>query len=143
MKRISTFFAALLLVFGLSNCSKDNDLTGDSSFKLNDTLKLAIDKSAINNEEQLTISIDSVLSDSRCPSDVVCVWEGNAEVRFLLNNDGKKLKFILNSHGGDNYPSDTTISGYYIKMVELHPYPVSTSKIANSEYVADLLIKKE
>ena len=143
MKRTLLFSAALFLVFGLSNCSKDNELTGDSSFNLNDTLELAIDKSAFNNDNQLTISIDSVLSDSRCPSDVVCIWEGNAEVRFLLNNDGKKMKFILNSHGGDNYPSDTTISGYNIKLVELHPYPVSTSKIANSEYVADLLIKKQ
>jgi len=134
---------ALFLVLSLSNCSKDNELKGDSSFNLNDTFELAIDKSAINNDNQLTISIDSVLSDSRCPSDVVCVWEGNAEVRFLFNNDGEKMKFILNSHGGDNYPSDTIISGYYIKLVELHPYPVSTSKISNSEYVADLLIKKQ
>lgn len=137
------FIVALLLVLLLSNCSKDNELTGDSTFKLNDTIELAINKSAINNEEQLTISIDSVLSDSRCPSDVVCVWEGNAEVRFLLNNDDKKTKFILNSHGGDNYPSDTVVAGYNIELVELRPYPVSTSKISNSEYVADLLIKKE
>jgi|APHig6443717497_1056834.scaffolds.fasta_scaffold275570_1 hypothetical protein len=142
MKTLPFIFALLLVLF-LSNCSKDNELTGDSTFKLNDTLELAIDKSAINNEEQLTISIDSVLSDSRCPSDAICVWEGNAEVRFLLNNDGKKTKFILNSHGGDNYPSDTVIAGYNIELVALRPYPVSTSKISNSEYVADLLIKKE
>jgi len=127
----------------LSNRNKDNELTGDSTFKLNDILELAIDKSAINNEEQLTISINSVLSDLRYPSDVVCVWEGHAKVRFLLNNDGKKTKFILNSHGGDNYPSDTVIAGYNIELVTLRPYPVSTSKIANSEYVADLQIKKE
>jgi hypothetical protein len=137
------FIVALLLVLLLSNCNKDNDLTGDSIFNLNDTLELVIDKSAINNDNQLTIRIDSVLNDSRCPSDVVCGWEGNAGIRFLFTNANVETKFVLNTHGGESFPSDTIIGGYYIQLIALRPYPISTSKILNSEYVADLLIKKE
>jgi hypothetical protein len=135
---LSVFFLLLLL----SNCSKNTELTGDSSFSLNDTLQLAINKSAINNDNQLTISIDSVLNDSRCPSDVVCIWEGNAAVRFLFANNGKETKFVLNTHGGDNFRSDTIIDKYSIQLVNLKPYPISTKVISNDEYVAELLIKK-
>jgi hypothetical protein len=142
MKTLS-IISALFLLLLLSNCSKNNELTGDSSFSLNDTLNLAINKSAINNENQLTIKIDSVLSDSRCPSDVVCIWEGNAAVRFLLVNDGKETKFVLNTHGGVNFISDTIIDKYSIQLVNLKPYPISTKVISNDEYVAELLIKKE
>jgi hypothetical protein len=142
MKTLS-IISALFLLLLLTNCSKNSELTGDSSFNLNDTLKLAINKSAINNENQLTINIDSVLSDSRCPSDVVCIWEGNAAVRFLLVNDGKETKFVLNTHGGVNFKSDTIIDKYSIQLVNLEPYPISTKVISNDEYVAELLIKKE
>jgi len=142
MKTIS-ILSALLLVVLLWSCNKNTELTGDSSFSLNDTLKLAINKSAINNENQITVRIDSVLNDSRCPSDVVCVWEGNAAVRFILNNDGDETKFVLNTHGGDNFRSDTIIDGYSVQLVKLNPYPVSTNVISNDEYVAELLIKKK
>jgi hypothetical protein len=130
-------------VLVLSSCNKSTELTGDSSFSLNDTLQLPINKSAINNENQITVRIDSVLNDSRCPSDVVCVWEGNAAVRFILNNDGEETKFVLNTHGGDNFRKDTIIVGYSIQFVNLKPFPVSTRKISNDEYVAELLIKKK
>lgn len=142
MKTLS-IISALFLLLLFCSCNKNTELTGDTSFKLNDTLELAINKSAINNENQLTISIDSVLNDSRCPSDVVCIWAGNAEVRFLFINDGEETKFVLNSHAGNNFVSDTLIYGYYIQLVNLKPYPVSTKAISNDEYVAELLIKKK
>jgi len=138
-----TILSALFLLVLLSGCNKNSELTGDSSFSLNDTLKLAINKSAINNENQLTIRIDSVLNDSRCPMDVECIWEGNAAVRFLFINDKEKTKFILNTYGGSNFRSDTIIDGYSIQLVKLQPYPVSTKVISNDEYVAELLIKKK
>jgi hypothetical protein len=141
--KIISIISSFILLLALSNCSKNSELTGDSSFSLNDTLQLPINKSAINNENQLTVRIDSVLNDSRCPSDVVCVWEGNAAVRFILNNDGEETKFVLNTHGGDNFRKDTIIVGYSIQFVNLKPYPVSTKVISNNEYVAELLIKKK
>jgi hypothetical protein len=142
MKSIK-LLAAIILALMLSNCNKDGEPLKESSFILNDTLDLAINKSAINTENQLAITIDSVLSDSRCPQDVVCVWEGNAAVRFLFTNNGKESKFVLNTHGGENYTRETIIDGYFIQLVGLHPYPVSTKEISNDEYIAELVIKKE
>ncbi|HNW51464.1 MAG TPA: hypothetical protein PKH79_10300 [Prolixibacteraceae bacterium] len=134
---------ALFFILLLSGCNKNSDLTGDSSFRFNDTFQLLINKSAVNNENQLSIRIDSVLNDSRCPSDVVCAWEGNAEVRFILTNGESETKFVLNTHGGDNFRKDTIIDGCSILFVDLKPYPVSTKEISNNEYVAELLIKKK
>lgn len=35
--------------------------------------------------------------DSRCPSDVTCVWEGNAEVDMTLMFDNKEEAFTLHT----------------------------------------------
>lgn len=141
MKTFSILSTLIILVL-LSSCSKNNELGGDTTFVLNDTLELSANKSALNSQNQLTISIDSVLNDSRCPSNANCIWMGNAAVRFLFTNNDEVKKFVLNTNGGTNYPSDTTIDGYYIKLVTLSPYTEANKDILQSEYVAELLIKK-
>src|SRR5512133_3191605 len=55
-----------------------------------------------------TICFDSVLTDSRCPENVVCIWAGEAIVRFKFNTYGKESRWV-DLHAGTN---DTIINGY-------------------------------
>jgi hypothetical protein len=134
--------AVVIVTAIFAGCSKTNELVGDTTFKLNDTLELVIDKSAVNNENQLTITIDSVLNDSRCPGNAICVWAGNAAVRFLFVNNETEHKFVLNTHGGTSFPQDTLLDGYAIRLVNLNPYPMTTNEIKQEDYIAELLITK-
>jgi hypothetical protein len=141
--KLIPILSTLLLIVLLTNCNKNSEKMCDLTSIINDTLNVSVNKSTSNNLYQFTVTIDSVLNDSRCPSNANCIWMGNAAVRFLFTNNDEVKKFVLNTNGGTNYPSDTTIDGYYIKLVTLSPYPEVNKDILQSEYVAELLIKKE
>ena len=87
-----------------------------------------------------TASIDSDLTmtlleveDSRCPSDVVCVWQGTVTAKVQLQKGGQDL-------GVYAIPMETiedneqTFEGYYIRLTNVDPYPESISPIDAPDY---------
>lgn len=92
----------------------------------------------------LTIRLDSVTDDSRCPVDVQCVWQGNAAVHLVIfggsGSGGGELPFVLNTFSG--YTTDTTLRGVKIRLVSLDPDPVSTRRIEQSEYRVHLEVSQ-
>lgn len=134
MKNFHFILFISLLIF---SCS---DPTGNDSTLLFDQ-ETGFKSGDIKTNSMLTITLDSVTSDSRCPTDVNCVWEGNASVRFIVNIDNTDHEVTLNTHGGNNFPNDTTLGIYSIAMNDLLPYPESTSSIPQEDYEARLVIK--
>ena len=87
-----------------------------------------------------TVSYDNLklyfydVEDSRCPSDVTCIWEGKVAAMIHTSNETHKI-------GGPveiGYPM-TYITPYTITLLDVKPYPISTEK---SIYVATLEITK-
>ncbi len=76
-----------------------------------------------------TITPKKVLDDSRCPSDVQCIWAGTVRVEgTVLGGMGEgQLTFELDKE------STTEVNS--IKLVDVKPYPLSTHDIADSEYI--------
>lgn len=75
-----------------------------------------------------------VNEDSRCPSDVVCIWAGNAAVEIgVWYGMGPTARFVLNTIGD---PDSVEVGGYRIALIDLQPYPVSTARIPPDAYVA-------
>ncbi len=132
-------FAGFLAAFIYTGCEKDLELK--STFPLNDTIEIANFETKYNYENNLTLRMDSVLSDSRCPSNVQCVWEGNAEVRFLFTVDSIQTGFVLNTHGSMQFNTDTVISGYEIKLLKLFPYPRDPGEILQVEYYSEVIVQ--
>jgi len=131
--------SGLLVAIIYTGC--ETNLKLESTLPLNDTIEIANFETRYNYENNLSLRMDSVLSDSRCPSNVVCVWEGNAEVRFLFTVDSIQTDFILNTHGGSQFNSHTVISGYEIKLLELSPYPEDPGEILQVEYYSDVILQ--
>lgn len=88
----------------------------------------------------LTIRMNSVLEDSRCPTDVQCAWEGNAEI--LLELSGGNLETVHLNTGG-MFPRTEVYNGYTITLQELKPYPAQGMSIEESDYTAVLSIDLE
>lgn len=57
-------------------------------------------------------------TDSRCPLNANCIWEGQAEVYLGVESGKDKTEFMMTGIG-----SDTTVFGHNIKFVDLLPYP--------------------
>ncbi len=106
--------------------------------------KLKVGDSAVFGSKRITF-ID-VIEDSRCPSDISCIWAGQAKVIIGVYVDGvlkEEKEFIFGAKGIN--PNNTravlitdekTTYGY-----DLSPYPSSKSAITREEYCLELLIK--
>ena len=84
------------------------------------------------NIENLKFTLDGV-DDSRCPSDVECVWGGQvtAKIRIENHTHSETIDFMP----GDSY---TFFSPYKIILLDLSPYPVSTE--IPDEHIATLVM---
>ena len=79
--------------------------------------------------ENLKFTLDDV-DDSRCPSDVTCVWGGQVTAKIRIENQthSKMINFM---------PSDSAFfSPYKIILLDVSPYPVSTQ--VSDEHIATL-----
>lgn len=89
---------------------------------------------------RLTVKFVSLVEDSRCPTDVNCVWAGNAKVQIkVTGRRGASKTFELNTN---LEPKTVTFEGYEIKLEGLTPAPKSNIKINRNGYTATLAVRK-
>ncbi|WP_339134702.1 MAG: hypothetical protein WGN25_16070 [Candidatus Electrothrix sp. GW3-4] len=88
----------------------------------------------------LTIRLNTVLEDSRCPTNVECAWEGNAEI--LLELSGGDLESTHLNTGGQ-FPKTEVYNGYTITLEDLKPHPVEGESIPEKDYIAVLSVDLE
>lgn len=134
MKKIIHIISLLLLIVFLS-C--ENPVAVNA--KLNQEFTLNVGQNAELQNEFLRIKFVAVTEDSRCPSDFLCDWAGNAKVAITIQkNKDLTVKDTLNTY---SYPQINWSVGYQIKLVKLEPYPKNYETIPQSEYVATFVIK--
>ncbi len=87
-----------------------------------------------------------VLSDSRCPSNVVCIHPGDAEILLEIKN-GDDGDFQIQAHIPGLVPTPYTTNnviqfeGYRFQLLRLSPYPVNgTDEHKETDYTALLSI---
>lgn len=144
MKTKSVFVFSIITIFcscEFYNCFREFDSSNKSS--LNDTIQIKNFETLIFTDLNLSIQMDSVLSDGRCPLYVLCDWEGNAEIRFNIELNKNKVTSILDTFSGYPNKRNTLLDGFRITLIELTPYPVSANVIKQEEYKAKIIIRKE
>jgi len=88
----------------------------------------------------MRIGFGGVHSDSRCPVDVVCVWEGDAAVEIgVAFGEGPTVPYVLHTA---LEPRSVELGIYRIRLVEVRPAPVSTSHTPPDQYVAGLRLER-
>lgn len=129
MKTIFLFF--LLLTLSLAACNKEE---ASKPFLLESKFKIDQVFHVTDNPLQFTLA---EINDSRCPSDVVCVWEGQAEVKIVVDSPVQGT-IVLNTF---DHETDT-LGAYAFQLVGVSPYPISTKTIALNEYEVTLKVEK-
>lgn len=106
-------------------------------------VKVPLDKSVVL--KGVTIKFSEVLEDSRCPTDVNCIWAGRAIVKVEVTSKGKKEEktLILGEIKGNEVKNTNLYSSedFVINGLTLNPYPVIANASEDTEYV--LLIYEE
>jgi hypothetical protein len=85
----------------------------------------------------LDVTFVNVTEDSRCPSDVTCIWAGKVSVVVDVKAPDRSSQLTLTLSAGQSEAK--SFDNYSIRLADIQPYPESTKKIAPSDYVATLL----
>lgn len=79
-------------------------------------------------EYEMNVTFKKMTEDSRCPTDVNCVWEGvaTAEIELMgLATRPYMIKLSTINNTSRNYKKTQTFNGYSISLVELSPQTTS------------------
>ncbi len=85
-----------------------------------------------------SITFTGVEGDSRCPADAICIQGGDARVKIDVESDGSLHRYEL--HTGDMKPVEH--EGLTITLVQLSPYPFSSTTINPEDYRATLTVSR-
>jgi len=129
----TTYFLLAFMLISFIACDKD-PVPDSFSFGVENNFIISRNYHSIDNTLNFTIT---EVNDSRCPSDVVCIWAGKADVKIKVESP---VAGTITLSTYDN-PVDT-IGNYSIKIIDVSPYPISTKKIQLKEYTVLLKIEK-
>lgn len=87
---------------------------------------------------RITIKFLELIEDSRCPTDVNCVWAGIARIKVQLSKGGKTAIVELNTQN----EKATVFQGHTVTLKDLQPRQSTTSKYSPSAYAATITISK-
>ncbi len=131
-------FAVVLMALLLSACK--NDSPGSPTGPVDLRVVLAPGNSAVVPGANTAVRFEGVFADSRCPGDAICVWAGDATVRFVVVTSGDAAA-SYDLHTMDLKPArhrDLTIA-----LEALDPYPfASLGPIKPEDYRATVRITR-
>jgi len=101
-----------------------------------DQFQLKINQIA-SEPNNISVKFLNVTTDSRCPSDVTCIWQGEATVVVDITKNNQDLgNFDLKSGLGDKNATVQIPGGYFLQIIDVEPYPTSGTKISLSNYTS-------
>ncbi|MFV0391296.1 MAG: hypothetical protein ACK5KP_05350 [Paludibacteraceae bacterium] len=134
------WFLTLLLITSFFGC---DEYMNDVDY--NDEYVLPVTKSVKTSDSWYFIRFDSVFTDSRCPQDVICVWEGVAGLRFTVSDIFQSSDtFELYTMNNPNLQmgDSTVFRNLKIKLVALQPHLSSNKQLSYSDYKAKIKVTK-
>jgi hypothetical protein len=132
LARLSLLFVAVLV---LGQPAKKADMVA-----LGREFELKVGQTVAVEGERLTVSFDSVLADSRCPTGADCIWSGNAKIRLKVSKPGHESAVVeLHTH---LEPKQKSYLNYECRLIALKPYPKLNETIPPRGYQAVLKVSK-
>ncbi len=101
-----------------------------------DEFELPLGEKVTIGRDKASVEFVDVLEDSRCPSNVTCVWAGNGKVQLRFDTDEIQLNTYLEPH-------EITLEDVNIQLLSLDPYPEHPRQFEKDDYKVRLLIAKK
>jgi hypothetical protein len=125
---------ALIAAIGVYGCGQTTAGEGDIP-SLPEPVEITLDFGEVRTIEgtALGIAFTDVNEDSRCPTDVTCVWQGNAEVALSIGLAPNPSTPLLLNTGVD--PQAARWNAVGVTLLSLSPDPLSEAPIDPQDYV--------
>lgn len=133
------YFLVLVLGLGLiaSACGSEPEVIA----RLDQDFILKVGQSALIETEGLEIKFVEVVSDSRCPTGVTCVWAGEATalVNIKYRDTGYSKHLVQPGHGEEG---KADFLNYELKF-DVQPYPRAGEKTDKKDYRLQLEVERD
>ena len=134
MKPTSLLFI-IVMALTVFSCKKEPAALNENYVAVNQC------KTFVRSSGAITCCLDSVIQDSRCPINAVCIWGGIGVARFTIKFKNENHVIELATQKFSNlYNKDTTLAGFNIELVNLSPHPELDKPLNYSNYIAELNI---
>ena len=111
---------------------------------LNEDFILAPGQTAVVKDTDIRLTFDRVSEDSRCPTDVTCIWEGDATVLLRIKAAAAdEVTREVHTQGDAPRSRKAPAGDYVVTLVQLDPAPRSTAAVAPSAYRATLRVGRD
>ena len=135
--RLTIFLVLAVILVGVGGCFKNQVAV---TVGLGENFTIGIGKSARITGEDMVITFDEVIGDSRCPQNVTCVWAGVASMRVTIIRQNVNYSMALNESGLAEQSQADFID--YTLTYSLNPYPIAGKEISSKEYRLTMTVTK-
>ena len=122
---------SVLAAVALAACGR-----GGATATLDAPIQLEPGQSVQLESARFEVTFDSIASDSRCASDVACVWAGEVLVQLAIRNEGRTTQHAVRE------AQSATVGGYRVTVLQVLPARKSTGPIAAADYRVTLKITR-
>ena len=126
--------AVVAAVLSVAACASQTTATEPVVYSLgeaSDSVQIRVGETI--SVEGTLIKFALVVSDSRCPMDAICVWEGDAAVQVSVQKGSDTQMMQLHT---TLEPHSSTAHGYKIELLSLNPYPRASTPTRPDSYSA-------
>ena len=110
---------------------------------LDTEIRLQVGETVVIQDEGLEVQFWAVSEDSRCPVDVVCIWEGQVRIALKVGETGAESEDVeVTGRAGHGGLAKAGFGDYQIELVGVQPDPVSTVPRQPSDYVITLKVTR-
>ena len=135
---------ALVLIatsLGLAACSSNPSTTEPvvySQSEVADSINIRVGRTIIVDGTRITF--EAVESDSRCPMDAICVWQGDAVARFVVERTAAASSALSLQLHTTLQPKSGSAHGFRIELLTLQPFPRASAPTKADDYVASIKV---
>ncbi|MCL5029625.1 MAG: hypothetical protein M1480_11500 [Bacteroidetes bacterium] len=130
--------AFIISLFFFCSC-EENPVAPNAS--LNSDFNIKYDQSVYITEENLLITFEDVIEESRCPLGLKCYWEGTAKIKLLIRQGNEVRVDTVQTYLPQSIISIGEINNSYLFWVKkVEPYPKRNMLIEKRNYILTLNI---
>jgi len=133
-------FSIALFSFAFFACDKEPNPT--KTIDLNEAFTLAINQTAELSTDGMKITLLDITEDSRCPTNVECIWAGRVVAEFKVEKGDESFIRSLTDNPANDAALSTSFEafGHLVNFVEATPYP-DGSTIDKDDYLVKIIIE--
>jgi hypothetical protein len=141
MKHHIPALAACLLLCHLQ-CGKPESESGSETFELDKPFAAQVSTQYVELDGTLSLTLNAVVSDSRCPVNATCFWQGSTEIALFFQKDGQSEADTLSISQYIGWPDSAIFQGYKIKFLDVAPDTKAGIVIPQDKYRLKLVVTK-